>query len=103
MHIVWEMPELDEKASVYYNTAAMVGPDGVIGSYRKVHPWIPEKLWGHKGKQESGKLHRGDRILNLGIVRSGFPIGLVEQFHKVNRLHLESETPYSMAQVEVTR
>ena len=28
-----------------YNSAAVTGPDGVIGIYRKVHLWDREKLW----------------------------------------------------------
>jgi predicted amidohydrolase len=37
-HIIFGMPELSEKtrASIY-NTAVFVGPDGLIGKYRKMH------------------------------------------------------------------
>jgi len=38
MHIVFGMPEQSEKAhAVLYNTAVLLGPDGLIGKYRKMH------------------------------------------------------------------
>ena len=38
IHIVFGMPEQSEKAhAVLYNTAVLLGPDGFIGKYRKMH------------------------------------------------------------------
>jgi predicted amidohydrolase len=38
MHIVFGMPEQSEKAhAVLYNTAVLLGPNGMIGKYRKTH------------------------------------------------------------------
>ncbi len=38
IHIVFGMPEQSEKAhAVLYNTAVLLGPDGLIGKYRKMH------------------------------------------------------------------
>ena len=38
MYIVFGMPEQSEKAhAVLYNTAVLLGPDGLIGKYRKMH------------------------------------------------------------------
>ena len=38
MHIIFGMPESSEKAeAVIYNTAVFVGPEGLIGKYRKMH------------------------------------------------------------------
>jgi predicted amidohydrolase len=38
MHIVFGMPEQSEKAhAVLYNTAVLLGPDGLISKYRKMH------------------------------------------------------------------
>jgi predicted amidohydrolase len=47
MYVVFGMAERDrERANVLYNAAAVVGPEGVLGSYRKVHlgsrPWVTE-------------------------------------------------------------
>jgi len=38
MHIIFGMPELSEKTkATVYNTAVMVGPKGLIGTYRKMY------------------------------------------------------------------
>lgn len=38
IHIVFGMPEQSEKAhAVLYNTAVLLGPNGIIGKYRKTH------------------------------------------------------------------
>jgi predicted amidohydrolase len=38
IHVIFGMPELSEKAqAVVYNTAVLVGPEGFIGKYRKMH------------------------------------------------------------------
>lgn len=38
MHIVFGMPELSQNAqATMFNTAVLVGPDGLIGKYRKMH------------------------------------------------------------------
>lgn len=38
IHIVFGMPEKSKKANaVLYNTAVLLGPDGLIGKYRKMH------------------------------------------------------------------
>jgi len=37
-YIVFGMPELSEKTrAIVYNTAVLVGPEGIIGKYRKMH------------------------------------------------------------------
>jgi len=37
-YIVFGMPELSEKTrAVVYNTAVLVGPEGIVGKYRKMH------------------------------------------------------------------
>ncbi|MEM2971589.1 MAG: carbon-nitrogen hydrolase family protein [Candidatus Bathyarchaeia archaeon] len=38
VHIIFGMPELSEKTkATIYNTAVLVGPEGFIGKYRKIH------------------------------------------------------------------
>ncbi|MEW6141633.1 MAG: carbon-nitrogen hydrolase family protein [Chloroflexota bacterium] len=49
VYIIFGMPELDEADGGIYNAAAVVGPEGVLGSYRKLHlspitPWWTERL-----------------------------------------------------------
>lgn len=48
-YIVIGMVEVDPKTDLYYNTAALVGPEGYIGKYRKVHLWETDEHWGAWG------------------------------------------------------
>jgi len=44
-HIVIGMPEVDDKTGIYYTSAALVGPSGYIGKYRKIHQTREEQYW----------------------------------------------------------
>lgn len=49
LYLVVGMPEKDgDDPTTLYNAAAVIGPDGVMGSYRKVHlgslPWVTEGI-----------------------------------------------------------
>lgn len=48
-YIVIGMPEIDEATGLYYNSAALIGPDGVVGKHRKSHPYIAEPKWAASG------------------------------------------------------
>jgi predicted amidohydrolase len=39
----------EEDRGRFFNAAVLVGPGGVIGRYRKVHPWDEEKLFFEPG------------------------------------------------------
>jgi len=43
------MPEIDPLTQVYYNSLALVGPDGLVGVYRKIHSYISEPRWARDG------------------------------------------------------
>lgn len=47
--VVVGMPEVVEDSTVYYNSAALIGPDGVAGIYRKTHAYISEPKWAKDG------------------------------------------------------
>jgi predicted amidohydrolase len=50
IYIVFGMPQkMDNLPGLLFNSAAVVGPDGVIGAYRKIHPWHIENTWCAKG------------------------------------------------------
>lgn len=49
VYIVVGMPEVDPETDYYYNTAVLVGPDGVVGKHRKTHPYIAEPKWARQG------------------------------------------------------
>ncbi|MEI4472074.1 nitrilase-related carbon-nitrogen hydrolase [Frigidibacter sp. MR17.24] len=48
-HIVIGMPEVDPATGLYYNSAVLIGPAGVIGTHRKTHPYIAEPKWAASG------------------------------------------------------
>jgi predicted amidohydrolase len=51
-HGVWVvigMPEVDPATNLYYNTAVLIGPEGVVGRHRKTHPYISEPKWAAPG------------------------------------------------------
>ena len=43
------MPEIDPLTQVYYNSMALVGPEGLVGIYRKIHSYISEPRWARDG------------------------------------------------------
>lgn len=49
VHIVIGMPEVDPATDLYYNSAVLIGPEGVVGTHRKTHPYISEPKWAASG------------------------------------------------------
>lgn len=47
--IVVGMPEVDPATNLYYNSAVLIGPEGVVGTHRKTHPYISEPKWAVSG------------------------------------------------------
>ncbi|HAH00098.1 MAG TPA: hypothetical protein DCL75_14890 [Ktedonobacter sp.] len=47
--IALSLPEVDLSTDVYYNSMALLGPEGVIGTYRKIHSYISEPRWARDG------------------------------------------------------
>ncbi|MCE7030544.1 nitrilase-related carbon-nitrogen hydrolase [Jiella avicenniae] len=47
--LVVGMPEVDPATDLYYNSAVLIGPDGVVGTHRKTHPYISEPKWAASG------------------------------------------------------
>jgi predicted amidohydrolase len=48
-YIVLGMPEVDPETDLYYNTAVLIGPKGVVGRHRKTHSYISEPKWSAPG------------------------------------------------------
>jgi predicted amidohydrolase len=44
-YVIIGMAEVDPQSGLYYNSAALVGPEGYIGKYRKIHQWVVENYW----------------------------------------------------------
>ena len=65
MFLVAGLAELSKKT--VYNTAVLLGPDGFMGSYRKVHLFFEEKQWFQPGDQ-------GFPVYDIGQARIGLMI-----------------------------
>jgi predicted amidohydrolase len=63
VHIVVGMPEVDSATGMYYNAAFLVGPDGLIGKYRKNNLFLLESGWAAQG--------------NLGVPVFDTPLGKI--------------------------
>lgn len=48
-YIVLGLPEVDAATDLYYNSAALIGPEGLVGVHRKSHPYISEPKWAASG------------------------------------------------------
>lgn len=48
-YIAVSLPEVDPSTDVYYNTMALIGPEGIVGTYRKIHSYISEPRWARDG------------------------------------------------------
>jgi predicted amidohydrolase len=51
-YIAVGMPEVDPTNDLYYNSAFLVGPEGLVGVHRKTHPYISEPKWAVCGNLE---------------------------------------------------
>ena len=49
VYVIFGMPELGENGKIY-NSAAVCGPNGFLGAYRKIHLPMNESLWATPGK-----------------------------------------------------
>ena len=48
--IVVGLPEVDDETQLYYNSAVLIGPKGIIGKHRKSHSYIAEPKWSAPGQ-----------------------------------------------------
>lgn len=49
MYLIMSLPEVDPDTGLYYIAAALIGPEGHIGTYRKIHLWEAESYWATSG------------------------------------------------------
>ncbi|TYC59001.1 nitrilase [Rhodobacterales bacterium] len=63
VHIVVGMPEVDPETGVFYNSAFLAGPQGLIGKYRKNNLFLLESAWAAQG--------------NLGVPVFDTPLGKI--------------------------
>ena len=48
-YIAVSLPEVDPDTNIYYNSVALLGPEGIVGTYRKIHSYISEPRWARDG------------------------------------------------------
>lgn len=48
-YIALSLPEVDPRTNVYYNSMVLLGPQGLVGTYRKIHSFIAEPRWARDG------------------------------------------------------
>jgi len=52
IYIIAGMSERDNgNPTIVYNSAVIIAPEGILGSYRKVHPWQSELVWCTRGDE----------------------------------------------------
>lgn len=61
-----------------YNSAVLIGPEGYIGTHRKLHLWNEEKLWFEPGDEI--------RVFNTEIGRIGMQICYDQWFPELSRI-----------------
>ncbi len=70
---------VERDSDCLYNSAVLVGPEGLIGRYRKLHLFYEEKLWFTPG---DGPLE----VYDLGIARVGMMVCFDWRFPEVARI-----------------
>ncbi len=48
-YIALSLPEVDPRTNVYYNSMVLLGPQGLVGTYRKIHSFISDPRWARDG------------------------------------------------------
>ena len=79
MYVVFGMPEISNKARGIYNTAVLIGPEGLVGKYRKMHiPNAAEERHFHPGSEAS--------VFDTNVGKLGLIICYDVFFPEVSRL-----------------
>lgn len=48
-YVVVGLPEVDSGNGAFYNSAVLIGPEGVVGTYRKTHLFAADPRWAREG------------------------------------------------------
>jgi predicted amidohydrolase len=78
-HIVVALAEEDPETDNYYNAQALLGPEGLIGKYRKVHSYISESKWAKDGDL-------GFPVYDTEVGRLGMLICMDQHYFESNRI-----------------
>lgn len=50
-YVVIGLPEVDPPTDIFYNSAVLIGPEGVVGRYRKTHLFAADPRWAREGNE----------------------------------------------------
>lgn len=78
-HVVFGMAEIDQRTKIFYNSAILVGPGGLVGHYRKIQPYAAEPRWAKHGDL-------GFPVFDAGGVRIGMAICMDAMFPETIRV-----------------
>lgn len=90
IYIVFGMSEkLNEEDTTLYNSAVVLGPEGLIGSYQKIHPYGSENMWCARGEKPFMFDTKWGPI-SLGICYDNYQFPELVRYYvwKGSRLHL---------------
>ncbi|GAC1358810.1 MAG: amidohydrolase [Ktedonobacteraceae bacterium] len=86
-YIALGMPEVDADTQAFYNSMVLLGPMGVIGTYRKLHASISEPRWARDG--------------DLGIPVWETPLGRLSGLISMDALYFESARIAALRKADV--
>jgi len=78
-YVVIGLPEVDPTDNVYYNSAVLIGPEGVVGKYRKTHLFAADPRWAREGND-------GFPVFETGIGRIGLLICMDAMYFEPARI-----------------
>lgn len=81
------LPEVDPTTDVYYNSMVLLGPQGLVGTYRKLHSYISEPRWARDG--------------DLGIPVWETPLGRLSALICMDATYFESARIPALQDVDV--
>ncbi|MBV9256804.1 MAG: hypothetical protein JO215_02170, partial [Ktedonobacteraceae bacterium] len=81
------LPEVDPETDVYYNSMVLLGPEGLIGTYRKIHSYISEPRWARDG--------------DLGIPVWDTPLGRLSALICMDAMYFEPARISALQDVDV--
>ncbi len=85
--IAMGLPEVDPETDVYYNSMVLLGPEGMIGTYRKIHSYISEPRWARDG--------------DLGIPVWDTPLGRLSALICMDAMYFEAARIPALQDVDV--
>ena len=77
--IAFGLPEVDLETGVYYNSMVLLGPEGVVGTCRKLHMDLGDQRWARDGD-------RGIPVWDTPLGRIGALIGGDAKYFEVARI-----------------